>query len=113
MEATKGPFGMPFAVDSSDIAAKGESVGLRDTVLKIIIDRASEIFQKDRSELTDGTLFVEDMHIKSVNYVQFVAALEDELDVEINFVAFRKRKTFGEAADLVVELCEEWLEVEK
>lgn len=88
-------------------------MGLRDNILDMIIDRASKIFRTDPYQLNGCTLFIEDLHIKSVNYVQIIATLEDRLDVEINFMAFRKRKTFGEAADFVAELCEEWRAAEK
>lgn len=79
---------------------------MQQQILKKMIERASEIFQKDPSELNEGTRFVEDLQAKSVNYVQIIALLEDVFDVEINFMAFRRRKTFGEAADFVAELCE-------
>ena len=80
---------------------------LQRQILEKIIERASEIFQKEPSELTEATQFVEDLQAKSVNYVQIIALLEDVFDVEINFMAFRRKKTFGEAAEFVAELCEE------
>ena len=80
---------------------------LRDEILEKIIERASEIFQKDPSELDEDTQFVEDLKAKSVNYVQIISVLEDEFDIEINFMAFRRNKTFGEAADFVAELADE------
>lgn len=80
---------------------------LRDEILEKIVERASEIFQKDPSELGDETNFVDDLKAKSVNYVQIISLLEDEFDIEINFMAFRRNKTFGEAADFVAELIDE------
>lgn len=80
---------------------------LRDEILEKMIARASEIFGKDPSELGEDTDFVEDLKAKSVNYVQIISVLEDEFDVEINFMAFRRNKTFGDAADFVEELVEE------
>jgi acyl carrier protein len=80
---------------------------LRDEILEKIIERASELFQKDPSELSEDTQFVEDLKAKSVNYVQIITVLEDEFDTEINFMAFRRNKTFGEAADFVAELVDE------
>jgi acyl carrier protein len=72
-----------------------------------MILRASEIFRKDPGDLGEDTRFSEDLRAKSVNLVQIIALLEDAFDVEINFMAFRRRQTFGEAADFVVEICEE------
>ncbi len=79
-------------------------MALRDEILEKMIERASEIFQKDPGDLDEDTQFVEDLQAKSVNYVQIISVLEDEFDVEINFMAFRRNKTFGDAADFVVEL---------
>ena len=80
---------------------------LRDEILEKMIERASEIFGKDPSEFSEDTDFVEDLKAKSVNYVQIISVLEDEFDTEINFMAFRRNKTFGDAADFVEELVEE------
>lgn len=79
---------------------------LRDQILEKMIERASEIFQKDPKQFNEETKFTEDLQVKSVNLVQIIALLEDVFDVEINFMAFRRRKTFGEAVDFVAELCE-------
>ena len=49
------------------------------------------------------TRFIEDLHCKSVNIVQFASALEDEYEVEVPFMELNKKKTFGEAAALVDE----------
>ena len=80
---------------------------LRERIYGKIVERASEIFQKDSEYFNEATDFSADLGAKSVNLVQIIALLEDEFDVEINFMAFRRRKTFGEAADFVAELCEE------
>ena len=55
--------------------------------------------------MTAETKFVEDLNAKSVNYVQIIAVLADEYDVEINFMEFRRKKTLGEAAEFVAQLC--------
>lgn len=79
---------------------------LRDRIIEKIIKRASEIFHKSPEYFNEDTNFPEDLQAKSVNYVQIIALLEDVFDVEINFMAFRRRKTFGEMADFVTALCE-------
>jgi len=78
---------------------------LKDEILGHIIQRAAELFQKDPGELSAETKFVEDLNAKSVNYVQIIAVLADEYDVEINFMEFRRKKTLGEAAEFVAQLC--------
>ncbi len=79
---------------------------LKDEVLEKIIQRAAVLFKKEPGELSSGTKWVEDLKAKSVNYVQVIAILEDAFDVQINFMEFRRKKTLGEAADFVAQLCE-------
>ena len=80
---------------------------LKEEILEHIIQRAAEMFRKDPGDLNADTMWVEDLEAKSVNYVQVIAVLADEYDVEINFMEFRRKKTFGESAEFVAELCGE------
>ena len=80
-------------------------MGLKDEILEKIIQRAAEVFKKDPGELSADTRFVEDLKAKSVNFVQIIAILEDAFDVQINFMEFRRKKTLGEAAEFVAQLC--------
>ena len=58
------------------------------------------------SELADSTDLVADLGVKSVNFVRVIAALEDEFELEIPFMEFRRKKTIGESIDYIVQLCE-------
>jgi len=78
---------------------------LRDEILEKIIQRAAEVFKKDPGELSADTSFLGALKAKSVNFVQIVAILEDAFDVQINFMEFRRKKTLGEAAEFVAQLC--------
>jgi acyl carrier protein len=78
---------------------------LKDQILEKTIQRASELFKKNPSELSADTKFVEDLKAKSVNYVQIITILADTFDVEIPFMEFRRKKTLGEAAEYVAQLC--------
>jgi len=80
-------------------------MGLREEILEKIIQRAAEVFKKDPGELSADTSFVDDLKAKSVNFVQIIAILEDAFDVQINFMEFRRKKTIGEAAGFVAQLC--------
>lgn len=64
----------------------------------------ASIFKKDASELSRQTRFVEDLHAKSVDIVELIAVLENEFDIMIPYPETRRRKTVGEAIDLVVSL---------
>jgi len=80
-------------------------MALKDEILEKIIERTAQVFKKDLSELSADTRFIEDLKAKSVNYVQIMAILEDAFDVQINFMKFRRKKTLGEAAEFVAQLC--------
>ncbi|BAK43971.1 acyl carrier protein [Eggerthella sp. YY7918] len=73
----------------------------QEEVVGILKDKAVEIFNADPATLSGDTRFVEDLHCKSVNIVQFASALEDEYEVEVPFMELNKMKTFGEAAKLI------------
>ena len=73
----------------------------QEEVVDILKDKAVEIFGCDRYSLSADTRFVEDLHCKSVNIVQFASALEDEYEVEVPFMELNKKATFAEAAKFV------------
>ena len=79
---------------------------LGEEVLQKLIERTAEVFKKDPAELTPDLNFEKDLKAKSVNLVQIITVLEDEFDVEIPFMQFRRKATIGEAAAFVAELCE-------
>jgi acyl carrier protein len=78
---------------------------LKDQILEKMIQRAAAIFKKDPGELDGNTRFVDDLKAKSVNLVQIITVVTDEFDVEIPFMEFRRKKTLGEAAEYVAQLC--------
>lgn len=73
----------------------------QEEVIDILKDKAASIFGDDPSTLSADTRFVEDLHCKSVNIVQFASALEDEYEIEVPFMELNKMKTFGEAAQFI------------
>ena len=77
---------------------------LREQVRSTMYGAISATMNKPVEELTDETQLIADLGAKSVNLVRIIGVLEDEFDVEINFMAFRRNKTFGDAADFVAEL---------
>ena len=63
------------------------------------------VFKKKPEELSADTRFVEDLKAKSVNVVQIITVLEAEYDVQITYMEARRRKTLGEMANYIAELC--------
>lgn len=82
-------------------------MALRDEVLEKLYERVSVIFGKDPSELSEEMSLSGDLGAKSVNFSQITTFLEDEFDVEVPYMKFRRKDTLGATADYVVELCEE------
>lgn len=78
----------------------------RKEVWGALTTRASQLFGKDASEFTEDTKFA-DLGIKSVQVSQLTTYLEDELDIEVPFMKFRRCETFGDATDFVCELLDE------
>ena len=75
----------------------------QEEVVGVLKDKAVELFGCDPATLGPDTRFVEDLHCKSVNIVQFASALEDEYEVEVPFMELNKKKTFAEAAEFIDE----------
>ena len=78
----------------------------KEQVVQKIIARLTEIFGKQESELGEETRFVEDLGAKSGNLTQITTFLEDEFEVEIPFMEFRRKATVGAAAEYVLTLIE-------
>lgn len=79
----------------------------RDKVVNKIIERCCQLYGKKPEELNEDINFALDLKAKSGNVSQMTTFLEDEYDVEIPFMEFRRKTTIGEAADYVIELVEE------
>ena len=78
----------------------------RQEVWDALTTRASQLFGKDPSEFTEDTKFA-DLGIKSVQVSQITTYLEDELDIEVPYMKFRRCETFGGATDFVCELLDQ------
>ena len=76
---------------------------LRNEALEMIATRLTSILGE--GDYSEGVAF-ESLGMKSVNYSQLTTALEDEFDVEIPFMDFKRKKTIAEAADYIVQLVE-------
>ena len=79
----------------------------REEVIKKIIERCCVLFNKQPDELSENTNFAVDLGAKSGHVSQMTNFLEDEFDVEVPYMEFRRKTTIGEAADFIVELVEE------
>jgi acyl carrier protein len=76
---------------------------LRQEILEMIIAKTADQFHKAPAEFNPATKFA-DLGGKSVDLVKLISVLEDKYEVEISFMEFRRKKTFGEAVDFVAGL---------
>lgn len=77
-------------------------MGIREEVIEALCNKAQSIWGIDPSTLGEDTTF-EELGCKSTNLVQFSAALEDAMEIEVPFMTIVKMKTFGEVADWMEE----------
>ncbi|MBQ6491658.1 MAG: acyl carrier protein [Atopobiaceae bacterium] len=78
----------------------------RQEVFDALCTRASQLFGKDASEFTLETKWA-DLGVKSVQVSQITTYLEDELDIEVPYMKFRRCETFGDAVEYVAGLLDE------
>jgi acyl carrier protein len=76
---------------------------LRQEILETIIGKTADQFHKTPAEFDSTTKFA-DLGGKSVDLVKLISVLEDKYDVQISFMEFRRKKTFGEAAGFIAGL---------
>ncbi|MBQ7147241.1 MAG: acyl carrier protein [Pseudobutyrivibrio sp.] len=79
---------------------------MREEIIAKIIEKGAYLWGKDVAELSENTTF-EEMNAKSGHITSITVCLENEYDVMISYMDFKKCKTIGEAADYVVDLMEE------
>ncbi len=76
----------------------------RQEVVKKIIEKTAQLQKIDADTLNENTNLSKDLNVKSTDLVLLIGTLEDEYDINVDFMAFRKRATIGEAADYITEL---------
>ena len=76
----------------------------RSNIYEMIIERLTAMLGPQ--DYNEDTKYA-DIGIKSGHYSQMITLLEDEFDVEIPFMQFRRKATIGESVDFVCELLDE------
>lgn len=75
-----------------------------EEIVAKIIGKTAELCGKDTGEITPDTKFAADLGMKSATLVVLIAYLEDEFDVSIDFMQFRRKATVREAAEYISNL---------
>lgn len=80
-------------------------VTFREEVIELLSNKVMSLRPDiDPAMLNANTRFTEDLGMKSSEIVKVTVALEDEYDVEVPFMAFKRCATFGAAADYMSEI---------
>lgn len=79
---------------------------INEEAVEALCKKAAALFGGAASDYSADTRFEEDLHCKSVNYVQFSAVLEDTFDIEVPYMEFCELKSFAEAAEYMREKIE-------
>jgi acyl carrier protein len=75
-----------------------------EEIIEKITAKSAALCGRDTCELTPDTKFIADLGMKSATLVALIAYLEDEFDVSIDFMQFRRRATVREAAEYISNL---------
>lgn len=79
---------------------------MNEEIFNTLTERCAYIWGVDAGSITAETTF-DEYATKSVQYSQMTTYLEDEFDIEVPYMQFRRCKTIGQAVDFVAELMEE------
>ena len=73
---------------------------MRDTILKLIADE----FNMEVSDLREDMSFQDDLNADSIEPVELIMSIEDELDVQVDDEKIEELKTIGDVLEYVEEL---------
>lgn len=78
----------------------------KNSVEERMIKVVSEVFNKKPSELSRETEFVQDLHAKSIDIVELIAAVEEEFEIPVIQAQVMKNKNIGMAVEWMKEKLE-------
>ena len=62
----------------------------------VVREAIARFFLKDVAEITQATEMAKDLGADSVILMQIMSAIEDDLDITLNFMEFKRSKTVGD-----------------
>ncbi len=78
---------------------------MENQYLEFILQEAKRVFT--REDIIAETRFKADLNAKSLSIAQLMNAIEDEYDVEVPYMEFKRKESIAEAAEYVKTLVEE------
>lgn len=79
---------------------------MREEIYEVMVKKIAQVFCVSEDGLSESTRFAE-LEAKSSQLVQITTSMEDEFDVEIPFMTFKRQQSIGDAVNYVLELVEE------
>lgn len=73
---------------------------MKDKILGLI----AEQFDKDVDDLTEDMTFIDDLNADSVDIVELVMSIEDELAIEIDDEELENLKTIGDVIEYIEDI---------
>lgn len=79
----------------------------RDLAEERIVELCAKVLGAEPGTISATTAFEADLGAKSGNLTMIITQLEDEFDVEIPYLDFKRAATVGAAAEVIAGLCDE------
>lgn len=75
-----------------------------DEIREFFVGKVAELCGVPADTVTDDTEMIKDLGMKSATLVVLIAALEDEYDIDIDFMKFRRALSVKDAVEALDEL---------
>lgn len=76
-------------------------MSIKNEIHQVLFSSVAKTLSVAEDELTDDTKLIKDLGAKSVDFVRILGDLEDEFDMSIPFMEFRRKETLGECVEFV------------
>lgn len=75
-----------------------------DEIRDFLVKKVAELCGVSAESITDDTELIKDLGMKSATLVVLIAALEDEFDIDIDFMKFRRALSIKDEVKALDEL---------
>jgi acyl carrier protein len=76
-----------------------------DEIREKLVNKVAELCGANAKDIRDETDLSKDLGMKSATMVVLIAYLEEDLDIDIDFMLFSKAGTLGGAVEYLDHLC--------
>ncbi|MAD44614.1 MAG: hypothetical protein CMI02_07110 [Oceanospirillaceae bacterium] len=76
-------------------------MSIKDEIRQVLFSSVAKNMNVAEETLTDDTRLIKDLGAKSVDFVRILGDLEDEFDMSVPFMEFRRKETLGDCVAFV------------